>query len=293
VATRSRLRSTRLLVVALVSVSLAIITVDYRQGQGGPLEGLGRAAQTAMTPLQRAADTVTRPVGDFLSGLAHLPTLQSQNQSLRQQLIEAQTQLIHNAELQGRVSELEDLLALKQTLDPEGVAAVVIGNGVSNFDWTVTIDKGSSDGVKVGQPVIAGSPSSPRLVGLVVSVTPVSSDVQLLIDQHFAVAGRLSGSGETGLVQGQGEQDPRMDLISPDAKVDLSGDQPVEVFTVSYEINGQHGRYPPDILIGQVASVVQNSNTLETSVTVRPAVDFSALQYVLVLRTDGSTGGTG
>jgi rod shape-determining protein MreC len=181
---------------------------------------------------------------------------------------------------------------LKQTLDPEGVAGVVIGNGVSNFDWTITLDKGSSDGIKVGQPVIAGSPSSPRLVGLVVSVTPVSSDIQLLIDQHFAVAGRLSGSGETGLVQGQGEQDPRMDLISPDAKVDLSGDQPVEVFTVSYEINGQHGRYPPDILIGQVASVVQNSNTLETSVTVRPAVDFSA-HGMLVLGTDGSPGGTG
>jgi len=291
VATRSRLRSTRLLVIALVSVSLVIITMDYRQGQSGPLETLGRAAQTAMAPLQRGADTVSRPVGDFLSGLAHLPTLQRQNQDLRSQLIEAQSQLIHDAELQVRVAQLQDLLGLQQTLDPGAVPAVVIGNGVSNFDWTITIDQGSNAGIQVGQPVITGSATSPRLVGLVVSVTPVSSDVQLLIDQRFAVAGRLSGSGETGLVTGQGEQDPRMDLISPDAKVDLSGDQPIEVFTVSYEINGQHGRYPPDILIGQVASVVQNTNTLETSVTVRPAVDFSALQYVLVLQT--KSGGAG
>ncbi|HTG48023.1 MAG TPA: rod shape-determining protein MreC [Actinomycetota bacterium] len=290
-ATRSRLRSTRLLVIALVSVSLVIITMDYRQGQSGPLETLGRAAQTAMAPLQRGADTVSRPVGDFLSGLAHLPTLQRQNQDLRSQLIEAQSQLIHDAELQVRVAQLQDLLGLQQTLDPGAVPAVVIGNGVSNFDWTITIDQGSNAGIQVGQPVITGSATSPRLVGLVVSVTPVSSDVQLLIDQRFAVAGRLSGSGETGLVTGQGEQDPRMDLISPDAKVDLSGDQPIEVFTVSYEINGQHGRYPPDILIGQVASVVQNTNTLETSVTVRPAVDFSALQYVLVLQT--KSGGAG
>jgi rod shape-determining protein MreC len=275
-------------VVALVSASLVIITVDYRQGQSGPLEGLGRAAQTAMTPLQRGAQTVTRPIGDFLSGLAHLPSLERQNQDLRSQLEETRTQLIRDAELQQRVANLEDLLGLRATLDPSSVPAVVIGSGVSNFDWTVTIDKGSSDGIALGQPVVTGSASSPRLVGLVVSVTPVSADVQLLIDQHFAVAGRLSGTGETGLVQGQGEQDPRMDLISPDANVDLSGDQPVEVFTVSYEINGERGRYPPDILIGQVASVVQNSNTLETSVTVRPAVDFSALQYVLVLHSDPS-----
>jgi rod shape-determining protein MreC len=293
VATRSRLRSTRLLVVVLVSASLAIITVDYRQGQGGPLEGVGRAAQTAMAPLQRAAETVTRPVGDFLSGLAHLPSLESDNQTLREQLADAQTQLTGDQELQQRVATLEDLLGLRSTLDPEAVPAVVIGNGVSNFDWTVTIDKGTSDGIAVGQPVVAGSSTSPRLVGIVVSVTPVSSDVELLIDQHFQVAGRLSVTSETGLVQGRGEQDLTMGLISPDAQVNLGGDQPIEVFTVSYEINGQHGRFPPDILIGQVASVVKNANTLETSVTVRPAVDFSALQYVLVLHTGRSEGGPG
>ena len=66
----------------------------------------------------------------------------------------------------------------------------------------------------------------------------------------------------------------------------LDGDQPVQVFTVSYEINGQQGRYPPGILIGEVASVIQSTNALETAVTVRPAVDFSALEYVLVYKTD-------
>jgi len=292
VVTRSRPRSTRLLVIALVSVSLAIITLDYREGDAGPLAEAGRWAQTAMAPLQQAVSTVTRPVGDFFSGLAHLPSLERDNADLRNQVADLQTQIAGAGDIQDRLRTLEDLLGLKRTLDPAGIPAVVIGNGVSNFEWTITISAGSDDGVAVGQPVVAGSATSPRLVGRVVTVTPVSADVQLLIDQNFAVAGRLSTTRATGLVRGRGEQDPSMDGIPQDTQIALNGVQPVQVFTVSYEINGQHGRYPPGILIGEVSSVIQSTNALETAVTLRPAVDFSALEYVLVYKTDQSQGGS-
>ena len=290
--TRSRPRSTRLLVIALVSVSLAIITLDYREGDAGPLAEAGRWTQTAMAPLQQGVSTVTRPVGDFFSGLAHLPSLERDNVDLRTKVADLQTQIAGAGDIQDRLRTLEDLLGLKRTLDPAGVPAVVIGNGVSNFEWTITISAGSDDGVAVGQPVVAGSATSPRLVGRVVSVTPVSSDVQLLIDQNFAVAGRLSTTRATGLVQGRGEQDPTMDGIPQDTQIALNGVQPVQVFTVSYEINGQQGRYPPGILIGEVSSVIQSTNALETAVTLRPAVDFSALEYVLVYKTDQSQEGS-
>jgi rod shape-determining protein MreC len=292
VVTHPRPRGTRLLVVALVSLSLAIITLDYREGTTGPLAEAGRWTQTAMAPLQEAVSTVTRPVGDFFSGLAHLPSLERENTDLKNQVADLQTQIANSGDVQERLQTLTDLLGLKQELFPAGVPAIVIGNGVSNFEWSITIDKGTDDGVQVGQPVVAGSAASPRLVGLVSTVTSISSTVELLIDQNFGVAGRLSPSRATGLVQGQGEQDPRMDGISQDANIDPT-EGPVQVFTVSYEINGQHGRYPPGILIGEVSSVIQSTNALEKAVTVRPAVDFSALEYVLVLKTDRSPGGTG
>jgi rod shape-determining protein MreC len=292
VVTHPHPRGTRLLVVALVSLSLAIITLDYREGTTGPLAEAGRWTQTAMAPLQRAVSTVTRPVGDFFSGLAHLPSLERENTDLKNQVADLQTQIANSGDVQERLQTLTDLLGLKQELFPAGVPAIVIGNGVSNFEWSITIDKGTDDGVQVGQPVVAGSAASPRLVGLVSTVTSISATVELLIDQNFGVAGRLSPSRATGLVQGQGEQDPRMDGISQDANIDPTTG-PVQVFTVSYEINGQHGRYPPGILIGEVSSVIQSTNALEKAVTVRPAVDFSALEYVLVLRTDQFRGGTG
>src|SRR5947208_15236850 len=154
---RSRPRSTRLLVIALVSVSLAIITLDYREGDAGPLAEAGRWAQTAMAPLQQGVSTVTRPVGDFFSGLAHLPSLERDNIDLRTKVADLQTQIAGVGDIQDRLRTLEDLLGLKRTLDPAGVPAVVIGNGVSNFEWTITISAGSDDGVAVGQPVVAGS----------------------------------------------------------------------------------------------------------------------------------------
>lgn len=282
--TRPRRKSTRLLVVALVSVSLGVITLDYRQGQDGPLASAGRTVQSAMAPLQRAVTTVTRPIGDFFSGLVNLPSLARENRELQDQLADARTQLAGFAEQQQQLKSLSDLLGLQQTLYPAGVPAVVIGNGVSNFEWSVTIDAGTVDGVAVDMPVVTGSSDSPRLVGHVVSVTDRSADVELIVDRTSAVAGLLSTSRETGLVRGQGDEDLRMDLIDPGTEVDLTQGL-IEVFTVSYEIHGQEGMYPPGILIGEVARVFEGNNELQTSVSVRPAVDFSALEYVLVLKT--------
>jgi rod shape-determining protein MreC len=294
VVTQPRQHGTRLLVIALVSLSLAIITLDYREGSSGPLAEAGRWTQTAMAPLQEAVSTVTRPVGDFFSGLAHLPSLQHENEDLKRQLADAQAAAAGQANVEEQLRTLTDLLGLQRQLFPTGVPALVIGNGVSNFEWSITIDQGSDDGVQVDQPVVAGSATTPRLVGRVVQVTPISATVELLLDQNFAVAGRLSSASRaTGLVQGRGEQDPRMDGIPQDTAIELNGDQPVQVFTMSYEINGQHGRYPPGILIGEVSSVIQSTNALETAVTVRPAVDFSSLEYVLVLQTEGSPGAGG
>ena len=89
---------------------------------------------------------------------------------------------------------------------------------------------------------------------------------------------------------GQGEQDLKLEGI-PSGTEFPANDEPEYVFTVSYEIQGEQGRYPPGILIGQVSKVYEGANALEDDVSVSPAVDFSALEYVLVLRTPAA--GTG
>ena len=288
-AARSGPRNTRLLVVGLVVASLAIITVDYREGDSGPLADMGRAAHTFMAPLQEAVTNATRPVGDFFSGLAHLPSLSRENADLKSQLADVQARLAATAQIEAQNQELLDLSHLER-IYPSGVPAIVIATSPSNFAYTVTIDQGSDAGINENQPVVTGSQDGARLVGIVVSVTSNSADVRLLIDPSFSVAGKLATSGETGLVQGNGIQDLTMQDIPAGTKFPPPG-TPESVFTVSYHIGDQHGRFPPNILIGTVSKVYEGVQP-DDQVSISPAVDFSSLETVLVLQTaDPASGG--
>jgi rod shape-determining protein MreC len=268
------------LVVSLVAASLAIITVDYRAGDQGPLAAAGRATSSALAPLQRAVSNVVQPVSNFFSSLAKLPSLSRRNGELQRQVEDLKTAQQENQELAARIESLEQLIGL-QAVTSRTIAARVIASGVSNFEWSITIDRGSDDGIQVDMPVVTGASDGPRLVGRVIRVTPISSVVQLIIDRDFAVAGRLSTSQEAGLVMGRGEEDLRMGHLRPG--IEVSQTDPESVFTLGYEVNGQRGLYPPDILIGTVSRAFSEPDSVESSVTIRPAVDFSTLQYVLVI----------
>jgi rod shape-determining protein MreC len=280
VAIRQRTRSARLLVVTLVAASLAIITVDFRAGDKGPLAAAGRVTSSAIAPMQRAVSNVVQPISTFFSSLAELPSLASENEELRRQVDDLKTVQQLNQELARRIETLEQLLGL-QTITPHTIAARVIGSGVSNFEWDITIDRGSADGIQVDMPVVTGASDGPRLVGRVIRVTPISSVVQLMIDPDFAVAGRLSTSQEAGLVMGRGEEDLRMGHLR--AGIEVSETEPESVFTVGYEVNDQPGLYPAGILIGTVSRAFSEPDAVESFVTIRPAVDFSTLEDVLVI----------
>jgi rod shape-determining protein MreC len=271
-------------VVALVSVSLLTITVDYREGNSGPLASLGRTALTVISPLQEVVSKVTHPIGNFFSTLVRLPAIREENEDLKDRLAEFESREARETSLEARLHELEGLLEVTQSLGPNvrTTAAQVIASGVSNFEWTIIINKGSNQGIKLDLPVVA---SGKRLVGHVVRVAPDSSIVQLMVDHDSAVAGRLEVSKTTGLLTGQGDQDMKMGLVDANTEVQ-AGEQ---VVTAGYRIpGGAQSLYPPGILIGTVSHVVPDVAALEKFITVAPAVDFSSLDIVLVVLSGGS-----
>ena len=284
-ALRTRARSTRLLVVALVSISLVTITVDYREGSDGPLASLGDGALAVISPLQEVVSKVTHPIGNFFSTLVRLPSIRQERDVLRERVDALETQLAESSADQARLAELEALFGLQESLGNriETTAAEVIANGVSNFEWTITIDKGSSVGISEGMPVV----SSAGLVGHVVRVGTSSSVVQLIIDPDSSVAGRLDVSRETGLLSGSGPSDLQMSLVDP--TVDAAPDE--HVVTAGYRIAGvAKSLYPPNILIGTVSRVLDEDSATEKLITVRPAVDFSSLSLVLVVLSRDARG---
>ena len=267
----SRPRNTRLLVVSLVMVSLLTITVDYRGGEKGPLEAAGQGALQVVAALQSGVSKVVQPLGSFLSGIAHIGSLRSENNALRAQIKALQARASQTISDKRIIEELTRLLKLSEDLKLTGVTGRVVGESVSNFEWSVTIDKGSADKVRMNDPVVSGD----GLVGHVIQVAPHACKVQLIIDPESAVAGRLTSSGETGLIVGQRSRPLTMDLVNSDAKV---FNQEL-VVTSGY----QRGLYPPEIPIGTVSHLFSRLGSLNTTIEISPAVDFSALEFVLVI----------
>jgi rod shape-determining protein MreC len=273
VALSGRSRSTRGLVILLCTISLITITLDYRQGAEGPLHRLGSAiAISVIGPLQDAVTHVTRPITSFFSGVAKVPSLQARIAQLRHQLNGAKAKEISAISLQEQVRRLQALLDMKETIGLEHTTgARVISSGVSNFEWSVDIDKGSSSGIRPGMAVVADG----GLVGSVTDVGPFDSKVTLVLDPGTKVAARLATSQVTGMLVGQGDHDLRMELVRDTTPVAVG--EPVE--TVGF----QGALYPPGVPIGQVSSVRTDLVTNNKDITVRPAVEFSSLDDVLVV----------
>ena len=271
-----RARSTRLLVVTLVLLSLLTITLDFRGGTSGPFEAAGRGTLAVVATLQRGVRVVLDPVASFFSGLARVGAIEQENARLRDQLAQARRDAERTVATQRELERLQQLLGLKVELRLDGVAATIVGQSIGNFEWWVTIDRGSSDGIRVNMPVVSGE----GLVGHVTEVAAGSSKILLIVDPESRVAARLSASGETGLVVGQTHRnDLSMDLVNDEAT--FSPNEVVE--TSGYQVGRFESIYPPGIPIGFVSHAYSQPGSLTPLIAVRPAVDFTSLEFVLVV----------
>lgn len=266
-----RTRRLRLLLIVLIVASLAIITIDFRSKGAGPFDKIGHAALTVLAPIQHGLVTIFRPVGNFFAGFTEVPSLRARVSALERQNAQLRADQNTVTDLERENESLRQALGLKARYNLNTLAAQVIGVSPSNFERTVFIDRGSRQGVRKDMPVIAGA----GLVGRVIRVGPTTAEVLLLIDRTSGVASRISSNGETGLLEGDGSDVPHMELFNPDAKVQI-GDR---VVTSGYD----KGLYPPGIPIGTVIAAPPAQSNLSRVVTIAPYVDFSSLDYLLLV----------
>jgi rod shape-determining protein MreC len=275
-ALQTRTRSARGLVILMVAASLVTITIDYREPDG-PLARVGDAALTIIIPMQEGVSAALRPVTRFFSALSRLPSLEEENRRLKDELSKARTSLIGVEALERELEDLEDALGIKQVYPQTVAVAEVVSDSVSNFEWSVGISAGSGEGVREGMAVI----NSSGLVGIVVRVTPLGSKVRLLIDNQFQVAGRLIDSQHTGIVTGAGPADPTMTFTGVTVD-EVAVGEPVE--TSGYRLGEERSPFPPGVPIGEVTEVSAVPGLEEAEVRLRPWVDFSALDKLVVVR---------
>jgi rod shape-determining protein MreC len=223
--------------------------------------------------VQRATASVVGGLRQVWRDYVDLRGVRVQNDLMRRQLAEAQVALQEQRALADRGRGLEKLLELRDRTSLKTTGAEIIASGASSDFKTVTIDKGTRQGVRTDMAVIAPA----GIVGRVVVPSAGAAKVQLLIDSQ-AAAGAIIERRESraqGIVYGSGEKLLRMDNVSEAADV-LVGDIVVT--------SGIDGVYPKGLIIGRVA-VVEKKGPAYSRLLVKPAVDFSSLEEVLVVVT--------
>lgn len=271
-------RRARILLAVLVLLALVLVTVDFRSdgaaGQG-PLGRLRGVASAVFGPVQDGVATIVRPIGNSLSGIGGLFEARAENVQLRAQLERLEERRLSYDDVLRENEELRRLLRIQERSELQTVAAQVIASGPSNFEWTITLDVGESQGIRRNMPVINGD----GLVGRIIQTTADTARVLLAVDPTFQAASSHAQSGEVGTLQGNGGQPMIFRPDDPEAVLDV-GD---EIVTSQYS----NGVFPAGIPIGTVEATDESgARLLSRSIEVRPWVDFTRLQTVLVVLYD-------
>jgi rod shape-determining protein MreC len=195
--------------------------------------------------------------------------VRAENDALKHRLDLLQVELQQQRILAERSQQLQQLLQLRDQSGLSTTAADVIGVGASPDFQTITINKGTNDGIKADMAVI--SPAG--VVGRIVTPSRRAAKVQLLIDRNAAAGALIERTRVQGVVLGTGEGILRMEYVAELGDV-KAGDT---VLT-----SGVDGIYPKGFVIGQIDKVERGTGAYRI-ITVRPAVDLRSLETVLVV----------
>ncbi|MBM3807586.1 MAG: rod shape-determining protein MreC [Acidimicrobiia bacterium] len=254
---------------AAIALHVVLISAQVNTASGLPM--LQVVTVGSFSEVQRGTMSLIDGVRGVWSGYVALRQVQEENTALKQELQNLQVRFQQERAAAQRTDNLRQLLELRDRVHLETVAAEVIA-GPANPDFrTITIDKGTSEGLDKDMAVI--SPAG--VVGRVVLPSGRAAQVQLLIDRNAAAGVLIERTRVQGIVMGGGDGPLTLQYVPGTADV-RTGDLVVT--------SGIDGIYPEGFVIGTVDHAERGVGAYH-QITVRPAVDFARLEEVLVVRT--------
>jgi rod shape-determining protein MreC len=271
----------RLVVALLTIVSLALVTVYFRESDGGVLHGVQSTGASILRPFEVGAERVARPFRDVASWFGGLIDAKSENaklkeeiEALRQQIILTQSAVRENAQLKTLLDYLE---GPRFPQDYRSVAARVIARAPSQFEQQIVVSAGKNDGISKHDAVVTAD----GLVGEVTKVASNVAQVTLLTDETSAVSALDISTNAAGIAQhgGRSSSSLTLDRVTKDQIVNR-GDV---IVTSGFRSGALSSLYPRGIPIGSVTSVGQSDTDLYKQIQLDSFVDFSQIEAVIVL----------
>jgi rod shape-determining protein MreC len=284
---RKVVRRRRAALAVFVALSIAILTAYFGESSGGVFHSFQRGAQEAFAPVETGASRALKPLRDFFGWAGDTVDAKDQNKQLKNEVERLRTRLAESETSLRDSRELDALAALRrENYFPQATAPVtarVIARSSTVWYSSLKIDKGSSDGVRVDQPVIAAG----GLIGKTTSVTSGTSEVRLITDGQSGVSAQVFPEGVTGVVRPEvGNPD---DLLLEHVESGKRVTENTLVITSGFTSSRTESLFPRGIPIGRVTKVDLDELETYQRVHVKPFADLHSIDVVQVLTRKGVT----
>jgi rod shape-determining protein MreC len=252
-------------VLIIVNVILLSITSKSQSNFG-----FGRVGLSFVAPFQEMITRAVRFGRDAWQHYFFLVSVAHENEALKNSLNQFIEKTNETREIELANTRLRNLLNFHKTPTNPVVAAEVIGKDPSGWFKTVIIDKGRSDGLQKGLPVVLPT----GIAGQVIEVSAHYAKVMLIIDRNSAVDALVQRSRARGIIKGASADECRFDYVLRKHDVQI-GDTVIA--------SGLDGVYPKGLRIGRVTDLNEPSSDIFYEITVTPFVDYEKLEEVLVI----------
>ena len=225
--------------------------------------------QNALYPVERLWQFMARGVSHTWQHYIRLSDAAEQNMHLRSQLAAMQARIMDYDEQVQETGRLRKLLGFSGRSEKRLIAAEVIGHDELGQFESLRITRGSSDGVRVGMPVVAAD----GVVGKIIRTGLHFSDVQLLVDHDFHLDVLLQRTRVRGVLSGSAHTHCTLQLHK---RVEIRiGDTLIT--------SGIVGGFPKGLPVGRVMRITYETDNVAQSVTVEPWVDHNRLEEVMII----------
>jgi rod shape-determining protein MreC len=254
----------------VVFIFIALLLISSNLGERRSWNPAEQIIVEITAPIQKGiSQTVDAVEGIWLRYFA-LVRLRDENMRLQQEINTLRMENARYRELVATSERLQKLLNFKKKTNWPVLASQVIGRDPSGWFESVIIDKGSNSGLKVNMPVV----DAKGVVGRLVSVSPNYAKVLLIIDQNSSVDSLVQRSREKGIVKGVSPERCKLDYVVKTGDI-VPGDLVVT--------SGMGRVFPKGLPVGKVLEVSNIPWKLFKDIHIRPMVDFTKLEEVLVI----------
>ncbi len=255
----------------LAILSLGLMVVDHRFDY---LQTTRAWLSLVVTPVQWMANIPASLWGSVADTVKSRDTLRDENTSLRAQNLVLERRLQKLASLTAENVRLRELLNSSALLDDRVLVAELVGIDPDPFRHQVVVNKGSTSGVFVGQPVL----DAEGLFGQVIEVSPLTSRVLLISDTSHSLPVKVNRNGVRAIASGTGQLDELILRHVPNTAEIVEGDLLIS--------SGLGQRFPSGYPVGTVVSVVHDPGHPFAFVKVRPSARLNRSSHLLLVFTE-------